>query len=614
MATRLQRLRRSEAAGSFTLAGPAFRRAAPWLLALVVFVGLATRIHPLVRFAVWGSDSGEYFFLTQQLVDTGRILFEYDGWGLAYPYFPGMFIVSGAAHAVLGVDVVRAVQWVTPALAMSIPALVGLLAYRITSDPRVGIVAGAVAAVSAVVVITTSHPMPGTLGQVFLLGILALLPESYKDRAHLGLFAVLGAALLFTHHLSTYFAIGILAFIPFFRELTQRHAHVQRLRVEVPLVLALLLGALLWWLGVAVPFREQIVGDALPFPPAVTAALFLAALVALPAIVLVKRTMSGAWAGPRYPSFQRQRAYFLSSFLGFTGLLLFVTFVRVPGTDIRVDPVTLLYAVPVLAMVSFLPAGVALARFHKQGTLILAWLYAILGSLAFATLTNSKVLFPFRHVDYMWEAMSPLIAMGIVMTYDQIIASRVPGERASARANVVAGVAILLVAGAVLSLPPREVIGGFEEGITDAEMSAVSWIEENPHLIPPTTTMAADHRVSSLLFGLAGIHATWDYTPRTYHSEDPREALAELQSVLVPPRDGEARVDYVFLSWPIEQGVTLLQWEQSRPMTAAAIAKFEDPEWFEPVYSEDGVRIYRVKWETWRAEIAAERRVDADGP
>lgn len=601
MATRLQRLRRSDLSETFTLAGPAFRRAAPWLLALVAFAGLATRLHPLLRYAVWGSDSGEYFYLTQRLVETGRVLFDYDGWGLAYPYFPGMFVLSGAANAVLGIDVTRAVLWVTPTLAMAIPVLVGLLAYRVTSDPRVGVVAGGVSAVSAVVVITTSHAMPGTLGQVLLLAMLALMPDAYRDKKHLVVLFVLGLALLWTHHLSTYFAIGILAMVPFYRELTQRHTNTRRLAVEIPLVLLLLAGSLAWWLGVATPFREQIVGDALPFPPVVTAALFLGALALLPAIVLVKRSVSSYYESPRYPSFRRQRAYVLGGFVGFTAVIAFTILVRVPGTDIRVAPVTLLYAIPVLAMVAFLPAGYAAARFHRHGTLVVGWLLAILASLAFASATNSRVLFPFRHVDYMWEAMSPLIAIGLVMMYDQSVAGRTPAERTSVRTNLALGVALLLVAGAALSLPPREVIGGFEEGISSAEMRAIEWARDSG-VLPPEATIAADHRVSSLLFGVAGLHPTWDYTPRTYHSERIKDVFEELESVRVPPRDGEARVDYVFMSGPIEQGVTLLQWEQSTPMSPAAIVKFDDTFWFDKVYESDGVRIYKLKWTSWYGE------------
>ena len=596
MGTRLQRLRREEVFETFPLAGPAFRRAAPWLLGAAVFVGLLTRIHPAIRYAVWGSDSGEYLFLTRQLVETGRILFPYDGWGLAYPYFPGMFVVSGAVHAVLGVDLFLAVQWTVPVLAAAIPALVAMLTYRVTSDPRAGILAGAFVAVTAPVVLVTSHAMPGTLGHVLLLGLLVLLPDAYRDGKHVALMLLIGAALVLTHHLSTYFAVGILAFIPFYREMTQRHSDVNRLRTEVPLVLALLAAAAAWWLGVAAPFREEIVGDALDLNPWLTALGFVLALGLLPLAVWLKRRRTGWYQGPAYPPFPRQRRRVLATFFGFVAVVLLAILVRVPGTSMEADWPTLLYVLPVLGFLSFLPLGWSVMRFHRQGTLVLGWLYAILGSLAFAVATSSRVLFPFRHVDYMVEAMAPMVAVGMLLAYDQTIASRIPAERPGARANMVVAVAGLLVVSALLSLPPRETIGGFEEGMTRAEMDAVEWVRDHPEAIPAGSTIAADHRLSSLLWGVAGARPTWDYTPRTYHAEDASEVFDELRALDIPSGDAQ-RIDYVILSPEIEKGVTLLQWENSRPMSEEAIAKFEDPDLFEKLYDEQGVRVYRVRWE-----------------
>lgn len=593
-ASRLQRLRREGLPHTFPFAGPAFRRAAPWLLASIFLGGLLTRLHPAVRYGVWGSDSGEYYFLTKQLVETGRVIFAYDGWGLAYPYFPGMFALSGAVHAMTGVDVFYAVQWTVPVVAALTGVLVGLVAYRVTSDPRAGVLAGAFVAVTAPVVLVTSHAMPGSLGHVFLLAMVALMPDAYRDRWNLALLGVLGAALLLTHHLSTYFAIGILAFIPFYREMTQRSFDWPRLQVELPLVGGLLLASLVWWLGVAAPFREEIVGDALPFPPLVTAVLFLLALASLPALVVLRRTRSDWHLDPRYASFPRQRTYILGGFLGFVAVLLLVILVKLPGTDIDIGWITFLYAIPLLVWLAFLPLGIGSIRFHRHGSLLVAWLYAILASLLFAILINSRVLFPFRHVDYMVEAMAPLVAVGMLMVYDQAVASRVPAERARVRSNAILAVVLLVVASAALSLPPRETIGGFEEGMSVPELQAVRWTRDN---LPPESTFAADHRLSSLLFGLAGMHPTWDYTPVTYHAESPSDALVELSAARVPPRDGEARIDYVILSPAIEEGVTLLQWETSRPMSEKAIAKFEDARYFEKIYDEDDVRIYRVRWD-----------------
>lgn len=593
-ASRLQRLRREGLSETFPFAGPAFRRAAPWLLAAIFLAGVITRLHPAVRFGVWGSDSGEYYFLTKQLVDTGRVLFDYDGWGLAYPYFPGMFTLSGAVHAMTGVEVFYATQWTVPLVAALTGVFVGLAAYRITSDPRAGVIAGAFIAVTAPVVLVTSHAMPGSLGHVFLLAMVALMPDAYRDRANLALLAILGAAILLTHHLSTYFAIGILAFIPFYREMTQRSFDWGRLRVELPLVGALLVASLVWWLAVAAPFREEIVGDALPFPPIVTAIVFLLALAALPALVVLRRSRSDWHLDPRYASFPRQRAYILGGFFGWTAILLAIVLLRLPGSNIDIGWASFFYAIPVLAWLSFLPLGIASARFHRHGSLLVAWLYAILASLIFAIVTNSRVLFPFRHADYMIEAMAPLVAIGMLMVYDQAVASRVPSERPRVRSNAILVLVALLLVSTAFSLPPRETLGGFEEGMSRGELAAVRWARDN---LPPESTIAADHRLSSLLFGIAGLHPTWDYTPVTYHTSSPGEALTELSAAYVPPRDGDARVDYVILSPEIEEGVTLVQWETSRPMSDEAIAKFEDLRYFETVYDKDDVRIFRVRWE-----------------
>lgn len=595
MATRLQRLRRGELSEAFPFAGPAFRRAAPWLLAAVFALALAVRLHPALRYAVWGSDSGEYQFLTRRLVETGRISFAYDGWGVAYPYFPGMFVVSGAVTAVLGVDVFHAVQWTTPVLASLLPLALGLLAYRVTSDPRVGVVAAAFAAATSALVLTTSHAMPGTLGQLLMVGLLCLLPDAQREPRHLVVLGILGAALVLTHHLTAYFAIGIVAFSAFLREMTQRATDAPRLRVDVALGAGLLAGSAYWWLVVADPFREGIVGAALPFHPLVTTLLFLLGLGLLPALVWWKRQRSDWHWRPRYPHFPRQWVTMLATAVG-VWLVILVAVVRVPGSNISVSPLALLYVLPVLAFLAFLPLGHAAMRFHRNGTLVLGWLYAVLASLVFAVVTSSRVLFPFRHVDYLVMGMAPLAAYGMLMVYDQSLASKVPAERPHVRAMLVGGLVALVALSAILSLPPRETLGGFEEGITTEEMRAVEWVRDHPEVVPPNATLAADHRVSSLMFGLAGVRPTWDFTPRTYHAENASEALDELRFVHVPGV-GDARVDYVFLSPQIEAGVTLVQWETSRPMTEAAVAKFDDPSVFEPVYDEGGVRIWRVRWD-----------------
>jgi hypothetical protein len=181
------------------------------------------------------------------------------------------------------------------------------------------------------------------------------------------------------------------------------------------------------------------------------------------------------------------------------------------------------------------------------------------------------------------------------VAYDETLAARIPADRPRLRANLVAALVVLLLVAALASNPPREVFGGFEEGISDAELEAAQWAASHHDVIPQNATIAADHRVSSLLWGLAGLHPTWDYTPQTYHAGNVSAVKAELADLRIPS-DPHARIDYVLLSPEIEQGVTLTQWENSAPMSPAAIAKFSNATAFQKVYDVQDVRIYRVNW------------------
>ena len=86
------------------------------LLCLVVFVAL----EPLLSFALFGSDTGEYYRLTAALLTTGAVPHgaAYLGWGFAYPDFPGTFVLSAATSGALGIDPLVALQYVVPVVAV----------------------------------------------------------------------------------------------------------------------------------------------------------------------------------------------------------------------------------------------------------------------------------------------------------------------------------------------------------------------------------------------------------------------------------------------------------------------------------------------------------------
>ena len=100
------------------------------LLAGLAVLLVALVLEPYVGYAAFGSDTGEYYYLTQHLVATGGLPHgsAYGGWGTAYPDFPGIYLLAGAAAQTFSVGPFSALTVVVPAVsALSVVPLFLLL-------------------------------------------------------------------------------------------------------------------------------------------------------------------------------------------------------------------------------------------------------------------------------------------------------------------------------------------------------------------------------------------------------------------------------------------------------------------------------------------------------
>ena len=261
----------------------------------------------------------------------------------------------------------------------------------------------------------------------------------------------------------------------------------------------------------------------------------------------------------------------------------------VPGTAIAATPATVLYAAPVFAALAVAGLGGAYLMFHRDGLAVSAWALAIAGSLAFAAATANEVLPAYRHVEYILEPLAILAGAGWIAAWRwAATAARDEARRRSVRRVAWMGAIVLVVALAFTSQPPREAVGGFEEGVTHEEMAAIRWVRDHPDVVPPGSVVAADHRLSSLLFGVAGMRGTWDYAIETFHAPTFDAARREMSSVDLPSGNAQ-RVEFVMLSPITREGVIVGQFETARPMTDAAWGKFFIDERYVEVYREPGI-------------------------
>jgi len=131
-------------------------------------------------------------------------------------------------------------------------------------------------------------------------------------------------------------------------------------------------------------------------------------------------------------------------------------------------------------------------------------------------------------------------------------------------------------------------MGGWEEGMKPETVSLALWTGEQTDGL-----VAADHRVSTMLFGFGRVDATWDTVTLIFHAKDFDEAREELESVDSP--SGRQRAAYVAFDSDAIAGVTLNPWDAAEPMSDEAVEKFETTP-FQKMYDDGHSSLFLINW------------------
>ncbi len=547
----------------------------------VFLLGLIMRVLPLFHYSVWGSDTGEYYFLTKTLIENHYISFDYSGWGFGYPYFPGMFVLTGSA-GLLGLNLLNTLRILTPVISSLSIILIFFITKNVFNDNRIGIVSALLFAVAIPHVFTTSHPMPGSLGDFLLLFSVLLFIKTYENKKFLPLLFLSAIALIVTHHLSSYFLfISILLFV-FMREILQKKSDKKKLMIEIPFLGFFFAGMMIQWLWIAKPF-EKIIYDAFKIQSLTLVILSCLAFSILPMIVFLRRKISWEYK-PKSQTYKGRIVRYISA-IGICFLLMMIAvFVSVPGTTITIDISSIILSIPTIILFSFYFIGTGFSEEYRHGNFIFCWLCAIALSMLVGIATDNTVLIPYRHLQYIIVPLVMFAGVGIVKFYKMCKRNNLKN------AFFACSFVMLLVLAPFSCYPPSNVLGGFEEGTEYKDMEAVFWVKENLQ----NATIASDHRMSSMLFGFADTSPTWEYAPTIFHSNSFNESKNELLKCKTP--SGEKRIDYVFIDKTMkEKGVALGQYENAEPMSTQSIEKFNHAP-FVKIYDNGYVQIYRINW------------------
>src|SRR5580658_2781578 len=250
---------------------------------LLVFLAL----EPLLSYALFGSDSGEYYRLTTTLLASGHLPTggSYTGWGTAYPDFPGMFMVAGGASGALGISAYSALTILVPVVAVLSVLPLFLLFRRLYPNDTVALLGAAIASIAMPRLFSIAHPAPLAIGDFLCVAALWMFVESRLDRRWYVPLALTSGALILTHHLSSYFfvvsALGGLVLLELWRPGLWSRRFPTR---ELVFVAVFATTTFVYWFYGTTSFVSKVILYSLPYPAYVGFAAFEAA--ALVGVVL----------------------------------------------------------------------------------------------------------------------------------------------------------------------------------------------------------------------------------------------------------------------------------------------------------------------------------------
>lgn len=554
------------------------RKSAALALAAILAGSIAIRLSPLFSFLYWGSDTGEYFAILRGLVRTGHVSHAYYGWGITYPYFPGMFLVQGGLIELAGLDASTVMNLLVPVLGALAVVPMFLIAHRISGDARVALFAAALLMGAIPQAYTTSHAAPATLGDLLVLTGLLLFLRLRTDRAAIVPLVLVTGALVATHHLSLYFFLLMVLGTIVVRGLVSPWHWTAGTRREVTYAAILLAGTFTYWLGYATTFRASILIDVDIRPWWALILLFPVGIGLLSALIFARTRVRWRYR-PAYPGIRHRGAAYAAA----TGTILLLgvvaVVVGVPGTTFRAPAEGLLYFVPLVLLISFAAPGRPFLDFEKDGLAVNAWLVALVGSAVVGITVAPRVLIPYRHMEYLVVPFAVFAGVGFFRTLD------LTGIRKGRRIATLVVLGLILGANAFVAIPPPSALAGWREGTVPAAIDPAYWAKDHAHDL-----VVSDHHGSTIVFGFGGLNATWDRTRTPFSLTDPYAGLMGIDSP-----SGRKDASYVWLDRDMEAGVRLTPWETAVPMDPKVVGKFDSAP-FIKVFDNGYAKLYWIAW------------------
>ncbi len=539
----------------------------------VTWLAMLIRWWPLTQYNIWGSDVGEYAGLMETYLGTGGMLpSAYTGWNGAYPDFKGMYILAGTFAQISGLDSFYVLSVIVPGAAALSALFAFVITLRLSRSLFAATIAGGIIAAAMPEAFAGSHAMPGALGGMMLMALMAAVILSVRSPVFQWVIVILALALIPTHHLSAYIAALMLAVGAMMEARYGPRDAEQGRAIDSALLgsVILILGSALFWTWGAPQFSGSVIAGTSPTVARILPGLGLlgATLLVIVTWYLETRPRNLARFREMFDDRRMVRRLAVAAVAPVVALG-FLVVIGVPGTTTAITWQAALPFVPLGWTLGAVAAGAARLIPVRGSILLFGAATAVILSGVIATLFLPRVLFPYRHMQYFVEVGAPIAAVALAYAARTAGTYAFPDRRNLARATATVLVAALLAACSLTAFPSKSELVGFQEGTVDSEVAALVWMTWDI----PGAFVATDHRLSSLTFGFAYQDATWETSAPILRGTDNATVCNALDTARSP--SGGTHVTLVLITDDMIGGAALSQWDAATPLSPQAIAKFD---------------------------------------
>jgi hypothetical protein len=460
-----------------------------------------------------------------------------------------LYAINAFAHWISGIDVVVLMPKLTPIFGGLTVLIFYFLVYELVGKRKIALLSALVLSVLPFHVYQLSHASPLTVGHFFMMLSLLLFVKNRKNPYYIVPLYISTILLIMSHHLTTYFYVVSLIFIVFFENFFVKK-WTTTLKRDVIYILLTTGLTFSYWAFVATPVYDSFMRAGLGiagFRIGSTSLIILFYLMFFGSFFIIWLWRKFDFLREREPLSARSALKrFVIAFTICIALMITFLIFELPWSGFSFTLASMILSIPLLIVFSLVVSGIRYTRFVRNGFFIRGWLFGLVISFIYAIVTQSNIIFPHRHIEYLMYpiAIFAVYGLGCIFsdpefksTFSDLwnkkgfhIDSITRKIRIADKRKLIFGITLsaIIVTNAASVYPSHEALGQSVEKITIEDIYVITWMSEN--LDKNTTLVASDHRLERMAEA-EGFNTTKDETIKLWDAENITEYFNELYGI-----------------------------------------------------------------------------------